>query len=552
MAKQGRSNGLKSAAIHAAHPDQARSMEALGAEAASMPFGVEDVSATSADPETCARIYLGQAIASEATPDIVMPDLGGLSAGFKLLGTETIELTGTKTVKFRQTLNKIPVHRSLVTVELDSQNQLVGINSALGQPEGIDPIARLSPADALGIVGKEGGDTSRAEVARLLFYFDDRQSRWRLCYLFENIPLRGDTESRAEALEPILPIFNYVVDAHDGDLVARVSRIAGAETTEIQATDELQRPRTIRVSAEPPAPGHRLYDPVANVRTYDHDYRDWELQLASLQSRYCEDPPLTSAAVSAHANATVVAEFLRSALRRRGVDNSDGPLVSSINCVYWRQPAGEREWLNAAWIGNQMVYGQRRSGAGLMSTAADLDIVAHEITHGVIENSADLEYRDESGALNESYADIFGIIIANFDEPRSAWDYRIGKHFRSDGRPLRDISDPSARNFPAHMDQYVETDADNGGVHTNSAIHNKAAHNLMAVADADGEVFSAQDLAAIFYLAVTQHLSRTSRFSDSRRAVENAALSLFRALPQEQIERRLNAIREAFDAVGIT
>lgn len=549
MAGQGRSNGLASAAIHAADPNQAGPVGAFAEEMGSIPFGIDDASAAAADPETCARIYLGQAMASEAMPDMVVPDTGSLRGEFKLLGTETIELTGTKTVKFRQTLNKVPVHGSLVTVELDGDNRLVGINTSLGQPEDVSPIARLSPADALEVVEKDGGDTGRAEVGRLLYYFDVKASRWRLCYLFENIPLRGDLEG--EPSGTILPIFNYAVDAHDGDLVARISRIAGAESVEVEAADELQTPRTIRVSLNPPGPAQRLYDPVANVHTYDHDYRDWQLQQSGLRSQYCQSPPVAPAAVSAHANATVVAEFLRNALRRRGVDNADGALVSSINCVYWRQPAGQREWLNAAWIGDQMVYGQRRSGAGLMSTAADLDIVAHEITHGVIQNSADLEYKNESGALNESYADIFGIIIANFDRPRESWDYRVGKNFRSDGRPLRDISNPAARNFPSHMDQYVETEEDEGGVHTNSSIHNKAAHNMMIAVEEGGELFSAQQLAAIFYHAVTQNLSRTSRFSDSRRAVESAALTLFRALPQAEIERRLNAIRNAFGSVGI-
>jgi Zn-dependent metalloprotease len=73
----------------------------------------------------------------------------GATSQFKTIGTETVPLTGTRTVKFRQTVNDIPVYGSLVTVELDSDNSLVGIDSALGEPEDVDPVATISPATAL-------------------------------------------------------------------------------------------------------------------------------------------------------------------------------------------------------------------------------------------------------------------------------------------------------------------------------------------------------------------------------------------------------------------
>ena len=66
-----------------------------------------------------------------------------------MIGTETIPLTGTRTVKSRQTVNDIPICGSLVTVELDEDNQLVSIDSALGEPEGVDPVATVSPAAAM-------------------------------------------------------------------------------------------------------------------------------------------------------------------------------------------------------------------------------------------------------------------------------------------------------------------------------------------------------------------------------------------------------------------
>src|SRR6185436_1338537 len=105
-----------------------------------------------------------------------------------------------------------------------------------------------------------------------------------------------------------------------------------------------------------------------------------------------------------------------------------------------------------------------------------------------------------------------------------------------------------------HMDEYaflaVGPDSDWGGVHVNSGIHNKAAFNLLTSKDANGQLtFDPREVAALFYLALTQHLSRTSRFIDSRRGVELAARTLFRRDPR--LEEKMAAIGSAFDAVGI-
>ena len=91
-----------------------------------------------------------------------------------------------------------------------------------------------------------------------------------------------------------------------------------------------------------------------------------------------------------------------------------------------------------------------------------------------------------------------------------------------------------------------------GGVHTNSGIHNKAAFNILTAVDAAGNlVLTPQEVAAIFYLALTQQLSRTSQFSDSRRSVLTSARTLFRTLPADQQAKKLDAIGKGFTAVGI-
>jgi Zn-dependent metalloprotease len=93
---------------------------------------------------------------------------------------------------------------------------------------------------------------------------------------------------------------------------------------------------------------------------------------------------------------------------------------------------------------------------------------------------------------------------------------------------------------------------DFGGVHTNSGIHNKAAFNILTAVDAAGKsVLTPQEVAAVFYLTLTQQLSRTSQFDDSRRGALTSARTLFRNLPQDQQAAKLRAVEKGFTAVGI-
>ena len=114
--------------------------------------------------------------------------------------------------------------------------------------------------------------------------------------------------------------------------------------------------------------------------------------------------------MSAHANAVTVAEYLREVLFRNSIDNQGGPIISTIDCVVAGESERPNEWLNAYWDPDlrQMVYGQAAVGDGLRSLSVNVDIVAHEMFHGVIDSTSRLEYAMQPGALNESYADIFG------------------------------------------------------------------------------------------------------------------------------------------------
>jgi Zn-dependent metalloprotease len=557
-----RNNGLRTFAFHRDESARSPAVAAAMAPRLGMTAALPGEDPGTLEPERAAQQLLQNALRSDQLPGFSADQVDGGEAEFKAIGHRNLLLTNSQTVKFRQLYRKIPVYGSLVTVEMDARNRLLSINSALGAPTGVDAVAQVSPAAALETIraaaGYAAGEPLDAQP-RLLYYFDagTDTGKWRLVYIAEDVPQRGGGEGDAHHLPQI---FDYVVDAHGGELVAALPRsqtiepavgAAAPPFTEDEAPDGLAVPRKFLCSDVAPF-GRCLADPSLNVHTYDFGFRSVDADIAQLPGSYvalAAPDPWNPAAVSAHANASEVVSFLRKVLMRQGIDDQGGALVSSINCA--RQP-GVQEWRNAAWYRGQMLYGQRQVGGALRSYAVARDVVAHEIFHGVTESTARLDYFGESGALNESYSDIFGILIANFGQPDvTEWDWQIGEELDGTGLPLRDLSDPPRCGQPGHMRDYknLQDVEDNGGVHTNSGIHNKAAHNLLTAARNGAPALDAATVAKLFYLTLTEQLSRTSGFADSRRGLEIVARSLFRVDPDRNA--KMATIAQAFDDVGI-
>ena len=506
------------------------------------------------DPETVASRYLHQALQSDAVPALTAPKADDVESQFKSLGTESIPLTGTRTVKFRQVLNQIPVYGSLVTVELDDGNNLVSIGSSLGKPTGVDPVARISAAQAVSAVDKAPGYRKQLDgvVPRLNYYFDRADAKWRLAYILEDVPIT----STAKKTDGAPSYMDYVVDAKTGKVVAALPRTSNMAAGTDNAVDGLGQMRQFGVDSD----GNKmvLVDPTLNVQTFDFAFKDPVVNKPSLPGKTISRPPTwPPSAVSAHFNASEVARFLRNVMRRNNIDDNGGAMRSSINCVNAAESDDGRQWFNAFWNGDQMVYGQRLNGNEMMSLSVDLDVVGHEMFHGVTAKTARLEYVTQSGALNESISDIFGVTIANFAQPDPRrWNWKVGEGLSPNGKAFRDMSDPPAFGQPDNMRDFkvrpVTRQGDWGGVHTNSGIHNKAAFNILTAVDAnDALVLTPAEVAAVFYLSLTQQLSRTSQFSDSKRGALTSARSLFRTLPQDRQDRKIDAIAKGFDAVGI-
>ena len=193
---------------------------------------------------------------------------------------------------------------------------------------------------------------------------------------------------------------------------------------------------------------------------------------------------------------------------------------------------------NAFWNGTtgMMGFGDAKP------YAASLDVIGHEVTHGVVEKSAGLVYQNQPGALNESFADIFGEMTEARTDGQPDW--LIGSRLPA---AFRDMKTPSNKGLPGKMSEFVKlpnTDAgDHGGVHINSSIVNKAFYQLAAgLPNALGLIPAER----IFYRALTVHLLAQSQFIDARLAAITSATELFGAGSAQAVRTA-----EAFDSVEI-
>ena len=249
-------------------------------------------------------------------------------------------------------------------------------------------------------------------------------------------------------------------------------------------------------------------------------------------------------------------------LQRDGIDDQGMALISLVNVTAASMEAPP-SLLNAFWWQRRMWYGQIMRDGRLVSLSRYLDVIAHELTHGVIESTSNLVYATQSGALNESFADIAGVIINNWytaPDPKDVdtWSWEIGPGLRSDGRPLRDFADPARLGHPAHMDDFRQPAAgrtprtganDQGWVHFNSNIHNKAVHNLLTMKKDGRRVFTVEDVAVLTYLGMAR-LTPLATFSDALQCIVDVAKTYFGGGPDR--DAKMAAIREAYRLVGIT
>jgi bacillolysin len=276
------------------------------------------------------------------------------------------------------------------------------------------------------------------------------------------------------------------------------------------------------------------------------------------------------AAVDAHVYSGWTYDYFFKRFDRRGLDNDNVAVVSLVHPVRRIDIFSDvfdqlpDFFLNAFYAEGVMVYGVGLPAGVFLTTgqtvdffSGALDIVAHELTHGVTEYSSNLVYLNESGALNEAFSDMMATGAEfMFQRPGTGTmeaDYLIGEDVIRPGG-IRSMSDPRAFGDPDHYSVRFVGDQDNGGVHVNSAIPNHAFYLAIEGGTNRTSGMTVQGVGAgnreqierVFYRAITQLLPASATFSMARAATIQSARDLYAG--NAAVER---AVTEAWSAVGV-
>jgi Zn-dependent metalloprotease len=241
-------------------------------------------------------------------------------------------------------------------------------------------------------------------------------------------------------------------------------------------------------------------------------------------------------------------DFYFEVFARNSIDKSGMPIEG---VVHYR-----RNYDNALWNGTQMVFGD---GSGLRFTrlTQSLTVCAHELSHGVIQYDGPLVYQGQAGALNESMADVLGVLVEQWKLGQTAEqaDWLVGREILAPGvtgKALRSLAEPGSAYDddvlgkdpqPAHMSGFVTTDDDNGGVHINSGIPNHA-FSLVATR-LGGNAW--EDAGRIWYASLGhERLLPTATFRQFARITRYVAGTLFGSG-----SKQVSAVEEAWSGVGV-
>lgn len=234
--------------------------------------------------------------------------------------------------------------------------------------------------------------------------------------------------------------------------------------------------------------------------------------------------------------------------QRASVDAEGLPLLATVHY-------GD-DYDNAFWDGGRMVFGDG-DGQVFSGFTRSLSVIGHELTHGVTQYTANLVYSGQSGALNESVSDVFGALVEQYtlrqDVSRASW--LIGEGIFTDeveGTALRSMKAPGTAYDddvlgkdpqPGHMSDYVETDDDNGGVHVNSGIPNRAFY--LAASSIGG--YAWESAGRIWYETLTGEIKATTDFRGFAEATTAVAGRIHGDTSAEA-----EAVRSAWRTVGVT
>lgn len=472
---------------------------------------------------------------------------GNIDKHFNVVGEEKDAESGTTHVKLVEKHNNIPVYGSDQTVTLDKENN---VKAFFGQvipnldDKNIPASASISAEQAETIakadIEKEVGQVKNYDGVKKDLFVYEKDGNYYLAYLV-----------KASVSKPAPGYWHYFVDATNGNVIEKynaVDHITGFGYGVLGARQSFEIAQDEKTGA------FNLFDGKRGQGVYTFNADNMDENLFNLfsqwfgytglevesKSKFFDD----KAAVDAHVNAGKVYDYYKKTFNRNSFDDKGAKLISSVH-------VGEN-WNNAAWNGVQMMYGDG-DGKTFIPLSAGLDVIGHELTHAVTEHTANLVYKNESGALNESLSDIMGVMVE-----KKSWD--LGADIYTPDKPgdaLRSLKDPASipnplkpsEGYPDHYNKRYTGTADNGGVHINSSINNKAAYLVSDGGEHYGVKVTGVGREAtekIYYRALTKYLTANSDFKMMRQAALQSAEDLY-----GKDSKAVQAVAKAYDAVGV-
>ncbi|PMB25985.1 peptidase M4 family protein, partial [Fischerella thermalis CCMEE 5319] len=271
-------------------------------------------------------------------------------------------------------------------------------------------------------------------------------------------------------------------------------------------------------------------------------------QLPGTLARGEGDPPSNDIAVDeAYDGAGATYDLYYEVFERNSIDDKGLRLDSTVHYGV--------KYDNAFWNGDQMVYGDG-DGEIFQRFTKCIDVIGHELTHGVTQYEAGLQYYGESGAINESFSDVFGSLVKQWVKKQTAQeaDWIIGEGIFTDkvnGVGIRSMKAPGTAYDdpvlgkdpqPAHMNDKYTGFEDNGGVHINSGIPNYAFY--LAATEIGG--YAWEKAGKIWYIALRDRLRTRTNFKRAANIIIQVAGELYGQGSQEQ-----NAVQNAWQKVGV-
>lgn len=410
-------------------------------------------------------------------------------------------------VRMEQVYKDVPVFGRQVITHLDGVAVRKVTGSVFEGVQGLDTTPKVNVAKAVAAakaaLKNNGGSAKKPEAKLVILPARDGSSTATLTY---------QVQIFVEHPNKVPERHEYFVDAKDGSIVWHFNSLPTGTGYSLYSGAQY-------IPTTGSWGNYLMQSPTHNYSyTYDYQYGTIFADYDDVWGNSTEGNRQT-AGVDAHFGMTRTWDYFQTRHARCGMNNACAQTFSAVHYGF--------DMANAFYTGGGMYFGD---GDASSSPWVSVDVVAHEFTHGVTEYAAGLQYVDESGAANESFSDIFGTAV-EFSTNINP-DYLIAEDITYPG--IRSMSDPSIFGHPDHYSErvYIGTGYDNGGVHFNSGIQNKAFYLLAEGGTHPNSGISVSGIGReaaerIFYRALEVYLWSGSQFLDVRNACVSAAADIY-------------------------